>query len=481
MSERELDVVVVGSGGAGLIAALTAHDQGARVVVVEAESVVGGASRLSAGMLMGAGTAVQRAAGLEDDRDGLYHEYMFANQFLLKPGIVRRMAHESGAGIDWLAELGVRFFPDVMQGGGERTARSHVPQGGDVVGGQHIVDVLHQACRERGIEIVLGNRVDRLLERDGAVIGVGIGDDEYEAGAVVLATGGFGANKDLIVKHLPSMARYRDDLIYIGPESSQGDGLALASGVGGNLVGEDVYQPLLTPRIDTQEFDAYLPAWAMLVAPHGRRFCDETAPYGQTYGVVKATADVVYGIFDARTLAENDTPALQTFKPEFPPGNPMPPHIYSAEGLQRLLESGSIVQADTLEELAGKLGIPANALTGTVARYNGFADAGEDRDYRKPEKFLRPVREAPFYGMPIRPSTMGFTSFGVEIDDEGRVMDPCSAPIEGLFAAGECTGGILGTRYLGSGNMWASCIVFGRLAGRTAATHAMSDATAAAN
>jgi succinate dehydrogenase/fumarate reductase flavoprotein subunit len=479
VSGRELDVVVVGSGGAGLIAALVAHDQGARVAVVEAEPVVGGASRLSAGMLMGAGTAIQRAAGLDDDPEGLYQEYMLANQYLIKPGLVRRMAYESGPGIDWLAELGVTFFADVMQGGGERVPRSHVPRGGDVVGGQHIVDVLHEQCRRRGIEIALGNRVDRLLVRDGSVVGVGIGDDVHEAGAVVLATGGFGANHDLIAEHLPSIARYGDLVFYIGPGSSRGDGLGLAAAAGANLVGDDVYQPLLTPRIDTKEFDAYLPAWVLLLGPDGRRFCDETAPYGQTYGLAQAAGDVVYGVLDARTLAENDTPALPTFKPEFPPGSPMPPHVYSADGLQRLLDSGSLVRADTLAELADRLGLPAAALAGAVARYNGFADAGEDRDFRKPARFLRPVREAPFYGMPIRPSTMGFTSFGVEIDDEGRVMDACSTPVDGLYAAGECTGGVLGTRYLGSGNMWASCIVFGRLAGRAAATHALG-ATAVA-
>jgi succinate dehydrogenase/fumarate reductase flavoprotein subunit len=473
VSGRELDVVVIGSGGAGLIAALTAHDNGARVVVVEAESVVGGASRLSAGMLMGAGTEVQRAAGLNDDPEGLYQEYMLANQYLIKPGIVHRMAFESGPGIDWLAELGVRFFPDVMQGGGERVARSHVPEAVDQVGGQHIVDVLHQQARQRGIEIALGNRVDRLLERDGVVVGVGIGEDEYEAAAVVLATGGFGANKELIAKHLPSMTKYLDLLFYIGPDSSRGEGIGLASEVGGNFVGEDVFQPLLTPAIDTREFDAYLPGWVMLLGPAGRRFCDETAPYGQTYGLVKAAGDVVYGIFDAQTMADNGSPELPTFKPEFPPGSPMPAHIYSKDGLERLLASGGLLRADTLEELAERLGLPVDAVVGSVARYNDFAAAGHDRDYRKPARFLRGVHAPPFYGMPIRPSTMGFTSFGVEIDDEGRVMDPCARPIEGLFAAGECTGGVLGTRYLGSGNMWASCIVFGRLAGRAAAAHAL--------
>jgi succinate dehydrogenase/fumarate reductase flavoprotein subunit len=473
----EIDVVVVGSGAAGLAAALAANDQGARVVVAESESVVGGASRLSAGMVMGADTSIQRAAGLEDERDGLYQEYLLANQYTIKPGIVRRLADDSGPAIEWLAELGVRFFPHVMQGGGERVPRSHVPDGGgEQPGGQHIVDVLHRACKQRGIEIALGNRVDRLLQRGEAVVGVTTGGEDIEAGAVVLATGGFGANPSLIARHLPSIGRYGDLVFYIGPDSSRGDGLALAREAGASMVGHDISVPLLTPRIDSREFDAYLPGWMLLLGPDGRRVCDETAPYGQTYGLVRAAGDVAFGVFDAQTLADNNTPELPTFKPEFPPGSPMPPHIWTNESIQRLLESGAAVEAQTLEQLADGLGLPPAALAGAVARYNGFAVAGEDRDFRKPARFLRPVESPPFYGVPIRPAAVGITCYGIEIDADGHVLSPPSGAIEGLFAAGECTGGVIGSRYVGSGNGWASCLVFGRAAGRSAAAHALQQA-----
>src|SRR5262245_61670190 len=134
----EIDVVVVGSGAAGLSAALGAHEAGARVLVVESESIVGGASRLSAGMMMAAGTPIQRALGLEDDPADLYQEYMLANQFESRPGLVHRISYEGADALQWLLDMGVQFLPHVMQGGGERVPRSHVPEGG----GQHIVDVL---------------------------------------------------------------------------------------------------------------------------------------------------------------------------------------------------------------------------------------------------------------------------------------------------------------------------------------------------
>jgi FAD binding domain len=478
VSVPEIDVLVVGAGGAGLAAALEAQHRGARVVVAESESQVGGASRLSAGMVIGADTRIQRAAGLLDSPEGFYQEYMLANQYLIKPGIARRLAYESGPAIDWLVELGVPFFSEPMQGGGERVARSHVPDGGELPGGQRVIDVLHQRCRERGIEVALGNRVDRLLERDGAVVGVSTGGDEAEARGVVLATGGFGANSSLIAEHLPSLARYGDLVFYIGPDSSRGDALTLGGQVGANAVGDDVYVPLLSPRLDTREFGAYMPGWLLLLGPDGRRVCDETAPYGQTYGLVRAAGEIAYGVFDARTLADSGTPRLPTFKPKFPEGSEGPPNIWTADAVQRYVDSGAMVRAQTLADLANGLGLGQAAVAGAIARYNQFARAGEDRDFGKPAAFLRTVETPPFYGVEIRPSTLGITCYGLEIDDQAHVLDACSNEVRGLFAAGECAGGVLGTRYAGSGNSWANCLVFGRVAGRSAAEYALSDGRA---
>lgn len=478
MSEAELDVIVVGSGAAGLPAALAARERGARVIVAESESVVGGAARLSAGMVMAAGSEIQRAAGLEDDPEALYQEYLLANQYVVKPGIARRLAYDGGPAVEWLAELGVRFFPQVMQGGGERVPRSHVPDGGDQPGGQHVVDVLHRRCRQQDIEIALGNRVERLLQRDGAVVGVTVAGENIEAGAVVLATGGFQANPSLIAQHLPSLAIYGDLVSYNGPPSSRGDALALGQQAGAHTVGHDRYVAMLTPRLDSREFGAYLPGWMLLVGPDGRRFCDETAPYGQTYGVARAAGDVVYGLFDSQTLADNGSSRLPTFKPDFPSGSEGPPNIWTTDNIQRLLQSGAALQADTLQEVAERLGLPGVAVAGTVARYNDHASRGEDRDFRKPARFLRPLQTPPFYGVEIRPSALGISAYGLEIDDQGHVLNAESQEIPGLFAAGECTGGVLGTRYLGSGNSWANCLVFGRAAGRSAADYALSDRAA---
>jgi succinate dehydrogenase/fumarate reductase flavoprotein subunit len=461
----DVDVVVVGSGAAGLVAALTAQEEGARALVAESESVVGGATRLSGGLVMAAETEVQRAAGLEDDAAGLYQEYLLINQYETQPALAWRLAFDIGPTMRWLMELGVRFS-HVVQGGGERVPRSHVADGG----GQHLVDVLHQRCRERKIEIALGTRVERLLLQGDAVAGVAAGADELAAGAVVLAAGGFGANRSLIEKHLPTFARNGGDWIfYIGPDSSRGDALALGEAVGAHVVGHDRCVPLLGPRVDTRDFDAYPPGWSLVVGPDGRRVMDETLPYGVTFGLVNAAGGRVFALFDARTLADAGSPDLPTFK------SAVPPNVWSPDGIQRLIASGAIVQAPTLEELASRLSIPAATMIGTIRRYNESAALGNDRDFRKDGRFLRPVETPPYCGAEIRPSALGITSCGLAIDAAAQVLNEFSSEIRGLFAAGECTGGVLGTSYVGSGNSLANCFVFGRTAGRSAAAYVMAN------
>jgi fumarate reductase flavoprotein subunit len=468
MNATDVDVVVVGAGAAGLTAALAARAEGARVLVAESESVVGGATRLSGGWVMAAATEIQRAAEIDDDAESLYHEYMFINQFEIQPGIARRLAHDSGEIIAWLTELGVPFSPSVVQGGPELVPRTHTTDGG----GQQLVDVLHQRCREQDVDFALGSRVDRLLLEDDRVAGVAVGEDELRAGAVVLATGGFGANRALLTEHLPSLGPVGDWLFYIGPPSSRGDALGLVAPVRAHTVGHNRCVALLAPHVETREFDAYLPHWMLLVGPDGHRLLDETSPYGITSGLSLAAGGRVYGLFDDQILSDNGSPRLPTFKP-YPSGEQRPSYVWTNDSISRLLASGAIVQAETLEEVAGALGIPAQTVVGSVKRYNESAANGHDRDFGKDPKYLRPIEKPSFYGVEVRPAALGLTCYGMEIDESAQVVDAGATVIPRLFAAGECTGGIIGARYLSSGNSLASCFVFGRAAGRSAARQAL--------
>jgi len=139
-----------------------------------------------------------------------------------------------------------------------------------------------------------------------------------------------------------------------------------------------------------------------------------------------------------------------------------------------MVEAGIVQRADSIERLAFLIGVPPENLAGTVARYNGFVEDREDRDFRKIAEHMRPIATPPFYATELRLYMLGLTSVGPRIDADARVLDQRSRPIPGLYAAGECSGGVLGPCYAGSGNSLANASTFGRVAGRTASADARS-------
>ena len=209
---NDYDVVVVGSGMAGLSAALEASSEGAGgVLLVETATSLGGSSRFSTGIMMAAGTSLQRSQGLEDHPDELFQDYMLANHWDVTPSVVRRLVDELPETFEWIRNLGVTFRPELIPAGEERVPRGHAVTGE----GKEIVDVLvRHVRRDPKIDIALDRRVDRLVIEDGRVCGVAVGEDVVRAGAVVLATGGFAGNRQLWDKYLP-LAAANDRAWYI--------------------------------------------------------------------------------------------------------------------------------------------------------------------------------------------------------------------------------------------------------------------------
>lgn len=460
----DFDVIVVGSGAAGLCAALSAAQSGATVLVAESEDVIGGSSRLSAGMMMGAATRLQKANGINDTPDSLYHEYLQLNQWEVEPGLAWVLASEAGATIDWLENLGVTYAPTLIYGGDESVPRTHLPLGS----GQMVIDVLAAHCRQAGVEFALRRRIDRLVVSHGRVVGVAVGEDELGADAVVLAAGGFGNSPDRLRQLMPDADPDPAWQWYIGADGARGDALDLGQAVGAEVVGQGRGLCLLHANFGPQ-LEAYLPGWLLLVNRNGARFLDETAPYGIIHGLVAEQGGRVWGILDdaARLAASPD--GRPEYKQELPthawPQSP----TWNSLALEQQAAAGRVERADTVDALAGQLGLPSERLAGTIRRYNQLVDGGDDRDYRKPRKFLKPVATPPFWGVELRLSTVCLTAAGLRIDPDGRVLDVTSTIVPGLYAAGECTGGVLGTRYMGSGNSYANCVTFGRIAGHTAA------------
>jgi hypothetical protein len=197
------------------------------------------------------------------------------------------------------------------------------------------------------------------------------------------------------------LGRLGDWVFYIGPKSSRGDIVELAGSVGAAMVGHDRFISLPVPRPDGSDFDSYLPAWMLVVGPDGRRLCDETSPYGITCGLLTEAGGRVFGFFDEGILAENGEPGLPTFKPH-PSGALRPVAFWTSDSIRRCIEGGNILRSQSLEELFSRLDLPVVATAGAVRRYNESAALGEDRDFGKEPRFVRPIAQPPFYGVELR-------------------------------------------------------------------------------
>lgn len=460
----DFDVAVVGSGFAGLAAAIAARAEGASVLLLEGSGELGGSSAWSGGKVMGAGTRVQRRHGIEDDPDDLYRFYMALNRFRLEPAVIHALADESGPTVDWLEDIGVEFDPRLMTSGEERLARMHITKGE----GHAVIATLARHARGIGVEVAHGMQVDRLIVEDGEVRGVAVGDDTLETSAVVLATGGFGANRELVEKYLPRLAE--DDWYwYIGAPTSAGSAFALGEQVNAQVIGHGNAARLITPDFGNILEGGYLPGWLMIVNGDGRRFYDETSSYSVTGPIVEAQPAPVYAVFDDAAKTASSPATVEATKKVSVGRRDGRAQKWVNVMLDEQVERGKVLRADTLDELADQMGVPRERFLATVERYNADCAVGTDSHFGKRSDVLQPIAVAPFYATELRLSHVAVTAVGLRIDSEARVIDDLGNPVAGLFAAGECTGGVVGETYVGSGNSITNAFVFGRIAGRSAA------------
>ncbi|GHF41876.1 fumarate reductase flavoprotein subunit [Amycolatopsis bartoniae] len=465
---EDWDVVVVGGGGAGLAAAVAAAERGASVLLFESEKELGGSTQLSAGMFTAAGTSVQGALGVEDSAERFFQHYMDLNQWQLAPGLIAEFCAQSGPALEWLIGLGVEIpakvsgnahTPGLCQAGVEDVWRGHVPKDQ----GYGVVQVLVRAARARGVEIVLNTRVERLLSGDGRVTGVVADGVEVRAGAVVVASGGFARDPELLARHYPAALRAGEDLFVVAADGSRGDHLRFGEQVGAGVTGEG--WGLLLPTAYFQRLhhwqSGFPPKSRVYVNSHGRRFMDEDASYAVSSGIIDAQGGTVWAIFDER--ARRTLPSGYAH--------------WDAEHVLAEAEAGRTLRAGSLEELAGKAGVPAPALTATVRRWNEQLPHGHDPEFLRHRTLANkgsagnpdPIGEPPFYAARLLPAELVCTHAGLEIDARAAVRDERGAVIPGLFAAGEAGAGVLGGRYVGGGNAVANAITMGRVAGLNAA------------
>ncbi|MCF8589011.1 FAD-dependent oxidoreductase [Gordonia liuliyuniae] len=469
MSDEEaVDVVVIGGGGAGLAAAVSAAEAGASVLLFESETELGGSTQLSAGMFTAAGTSVQAGIGIDDTAEKFFQHYMDLNHWMLAPGLIRTFCENAGPTLEWLIDLGVEIparesanahMPGLSQAGVEDVWRGHVPKDQ----GYGLVQTLDRARKANHVEAVLATRVQSLLVEDGRVVGVVADDIEVRANAVVVASGGFAQSPELLERYYPAALDAGQALFVVAAPGSRGDHVAFGRQVNASITGDG--WGLMLPTAYFQRYHhwqaGFPPKSRVYVNDSGRRFMDEDASYAVSSGIIDAQGDYVWAIFDEK--ARINLPAGYA--------------DWDADRVVEEADAGRTVRAQTLDELAARLSIPAAALHATVSRWNSQLPNGLDDDFHRHRTLANkgsaanpdPIDAGPFYAVQMLPAELVCTHAGLEINADAQVLDGNGEPVPGLFAAGEAGAGVLGLRYVGGGNAVANALTMGRIAGQRAA------------
>lgn len=434
------DVVIVGAGGAGLAAAIVAADAGKNVVIVEKMPILGGNTLRATGGINAAGTSSQAALGIVDTAE-IHYEDTLKGGRTNDTALVRVLADQAADAVEWLISLGADLS-DVGRLAGSTNNRSHRPAGGAPVGA-HLVDVLSTAARDRGVTILTSTEAVEILVKDNVVIGIKVKDDTKEysisAKSVIMATGGFGADSEMIGKLNPA-------LIGFGTTNHPGanaSGINMAVAIGAATVDMKEIQTHPTVEVTSGEMitEAVRGNGAILVNMEGQRFVNELE-----------TRDVV----STAILAQTEKTAFLLFRDEI---------RESLSAIEKYIKLGIVEEFETVEALAEKFGITVEAMQETLDTYNGFVETKVDTQFERAD-MPRALAEGKFYIIQVGPAvhhTMG----GLKTNTDAQVLDTNGTPIQGLFAAGEVTGGLHGQNRLG-GNALADLIVFGRIAGTNA-------------
>ena len=448
------DIIVVGAGGAGFSAAIEAKMAGADVVIVEKMPIAGGNTLISGAEYAAPGNWLQEKEGIDDNSEMMAQDMLKGGDNINDPELVKVVANNALEGAEWLRDVvGVEWEEELMFFGGHSVKRSLIPLGAS---GQEIIKKQLAKAEELGITVLYNTEATELIQdENGKVVGVKAEgqDKNYTFNtnkAVIIASGGFGSNIEMRKKYNPAVD---EKILSTNTTGSTGDGIVMAENIGAELVGMEHIQtyPICDPLTGTLLYydDARLYGHTVIVNKEGKRFVEELGRRDEMSMAIKAqTGNVCYELIDQNGFDESK---LQ--------------ENHSKE-LDYLYKNDLLVKAETLDEVAEFYGIDAEELKKTVENYNKYVDEGKDPEFNK-RSLPSKIEKAPYYMIKAVPAvhhTMG----GIKINVEAQVVNKEGKIIEGLFAAGEVTGGVHGTNRLGS-NALADITVFGRIAGKNAA------------
>ena len=434
------DIAVIGAGGAGLSAAVEATNLGAKVIVVEKMAFPGGNTVRAAGGMNAAATALQQAKGTFDTPEIAFFDTMKGGHWKNNPDLVRTLVTKASSSVEWLLALG-GDFRDVGLMAGASQPRTHRPTGGALVG-PDVIRTLTTAAKARNIDIRTNtDALEILKDKSGRVTGIKVKskkDGEYtiHATAVVDAAGGFGANNAMVSKYVPRLKGFSTT----NHPGATGEGVVLAEKAGAALIdmAEIQTHPTVVPNVGEMITEAVRGNGAVLINKEGKRFFNELQ-----------TRDAV----SAAILKQKDGVAYLFFDSDMQK---------SLKATNNYIKAPYALSGETLDEIAGKMGVDANTLKATMESYKKGKAAKKDEFDRA--NMPRDLDKGPFYAILITPAvhhTMG----GIKIDSLTQVYNTQGQVIPGFFAAGEVTGGVHGGNRLG-GNAQADIVTFGRIAGQ---------------
>lgn len=437
--DKKTDVVVIGSGIAGLCAAVEASQKGAKVIILEAFVAPGGNTTMSTGWFNAANSPIQRKLGIKDSADEFYKDSMEISNNKRNAEITRIVADESSATIEWLMKQGVTFLDIAEPAMGSTKPRAIQADGY----GKKVVDTLLAVCKKQGAEVLMRTRALKIYrEAKGDVERVAGVEAEVKgkkvrirASAVIIATGGFMNNKKLVERFCNQWSK---TLVSSVP-TNVGDGLIMAAVEGADAINLD--SALVTPtlEVETKTYltSGVLSGGAILVNEKGERFTDELKGYTET-SLDMLKQEKVYEI-----MVEKNHPKVTSF-----------------------IENKILKRGDSIGELAQKIGVDAGKLEKTIKLFNQATEQKATDPFGR--QVFREKIEPPIYAMQVLPCLL-LTLGGIKIDTNARIMNiRDEIVLEGLYAVGEVVSGYIDFGYR-TGDSLMYCAVFGLIAGRNAA------------
>lgn len=460
-SEKTSDVIIVGGGGAGLAAAVSATEAGANVIVIEKTGLLGGNTIVCGGIYNAPDPELQEAQGIEDSPELFMQQTLEGGDNVANPDLVQVLTSKAFEGLEWLESMGVRFDDTIIQGAGSLYPRTH--QSLDPLG-TGFINAYEKTLAERGdqVEILMNTKGESLILDGDKVVGVKATNPDgseltlHANNGVIIATGGFSKNIEMAMEYntTDKWPNLDENVVSTNRDSLTGDGIQMAIDAGSDLVDMEQLQFLYLGIPGRGPIDGIYNLGAentIFVNNNGERFVREDGRRDLISGAIFEQPEGQMWYINTADILEDESTAV------------------SLEGvpMSYIIENNVYgwVKGETIEELAEKIGAPAENLQKSFDDYNAAVDSGNDPFGR--ELLTKKLETGPFYAFPRVPA-LHHTMGGIRIDTEARALHEDGTPVQGLYAAGEVTGGIHGANRLGA-NAVVDTVVFGRIAGESAA------------